>query len=207
MGGEGTERVEDDSWLIVMEWGGVGPIPVPVGTQEEKPAVRLAKDVDIGWAVGVAGMVVIIVLALCLMARCRLSMFTHKRKKIMRTKKKSVIEKAETKAKESAKKPEVTKVMAISAASKEREKAAAKKRTKKDFIIDMIDSALDPDFNDVETSERYLSSSVDSIDHAGNEQILRRVSEVSVALSLVFDKESDRPVFLKQKAGRSGRPM
>ena len=38
--GEGTERVEDDSWLLVMEWGGVGPIPVPVGTQEEKPAVR-----------------------------------------------------------------------------------------------------------------------------------------------------------------------
>merc|ERR1719474_870221 len=99
-----------------------------VEEEEEKTMVRLGENVDIGWAVGVAGMVVIIVLALCLMARCRLSMFTRRRKKIMRTKKKSVIEKAETKAKESAKKPEVTKVMAISAASKEREKAAAKKR-------------------------------------------------------------------------------
>merc|ERR1711915_1072013 len=199
MGGEGTERVEDDSWLIVMEWGGVGPIPVPVGTEEEKTMVRLGENVDIGWAVGVAGMVAIIILALCLMARCRLSMFTRRRKKIMRAKKKSIIEKAEAKVKQSDKKHEVTKVMAISSASKEKEKVASKKRSRKDIIIEMIDTALDEDDENFEESFEQVDGSTESIDHIRDDQILRRASEVSVTLSLVFDKESDRPVFIKQK--------
>jgi len=158
---------------------------------QDKKTVRLA-DVDVGWAFAVAGLVVIIIFALCMMARCRLSMFTRRRKKIMKAKKKSIADKE--KKDKAAKPSEVKKVMAISATSKEQEKV--KKLTKKDFIIDMIDSALDPCSGE-DTED--INCSLESIDRAGEEQMLRRASGVSVTLSLVFDKESDRPVFVKQK--------
>jgi len=164
---------------------------------QDKKTVRLA-DVDVGWAFAVAGLVVIIIFALCMMARCRLSMFTRRRKKIMKAKKKSVIVKEK---KDKAEKPsEVQKVMAISATNKEQTKASAKKLTKKDFIIDMIDSALDPCSGEFECDTEDINCSLESIDRAGEEQMLRRASGVSVTLSLVFDKESDRPVFVKHKA-------
>ena len=113
-------------------------------------------------------------------------------------KRKSVIVKE--KKDETAKPSEVKKVMAISAASKERENTVTKKQTKKDFIINMIDSALDPSSGEFEGDTENINCSLESIDRAGEEQILRRASGVSVALSLVFDRESDRPVFLKHKA-------
>jgi len=167
---------------------------------QDKKTVRLA-DVDVGWAFAVAGLVVIIIFALCMMARCRLSMFTRRRKKILKAKKKSIIVK-EKKGK--AEKPsEVKKVMAISATNKEQDKASDKKLTKKDFIIDMIDSALDPCSGDFECDTEDINCSLESIDRAGEEQMLRRASGVSVTLSLVFDKEIDRPVFVKHKAGKS----
>ena len=34
-------------------------------------------DVDAGWALGVAGLAVFIIAALCLMAKCKLSLFTR----------------------------------------------------------------------------------------------------------------------------------
>jgi len=167
---------------------------------QDKKTVRLA-DVDVGWAFAVAGLVVIIIFALCMMARCRLSMFTRRRKKILKAKKKSIIVK-EKKGK--AEKPsEVKKVMAISATNKEQDKASDKKLTKKDFIIDMIDPALDPCSGDFECDTEDINCSLESIDRAGEEQMLRRASGVSVTLSLVFDKEIDRPVFVKHKAGKS----
>merc|ERR1719245_1010744 len=116
----------------------------------------------------------------------------------MKAKRKSVIVKE--KKDETAKPSEVKKVMAISAASKERENTVTKKQTKKDFIINMIDSALDPSSGEFEGDTENINCSLESIDRAGEEQILRRASGVSVALSLVFDRESDRPVFLKHKA-------
>ena len=151
---------------------------------------------DVGWAVAVAGLVVLIIFALCMMARCRLSMFTRRRKKILRAKKKSV------KKDDKPKVPEVKKVMAISASNKEQEKTVTKKQTKKDFIINMIDSALGPATGEFEADTENINCSLESIDRAGEEQMLRRASGVSLALSLVFDKESDRPVFVKHKGTR-----
>ena len=124
----------------------------------------------------------------------------------MRAKKKSIIEKTEAKVKLSDKKHEVTKVMAISAASKEKEKVASKKRSRKDIIIEMIDTALDEDDENFEESFEHIDGSTESIDHIRDDQILRRASEVSVTLSLVFDKESDRPVFIKQKTCHGDSP-
>ena len=143
-----------------------------------------------------AGLVVLIIFALCMMARCRLSMFTRRRKKILRAKKKSV------KKDDKPKVPEVKKVMAISASNKEQEKTVTKKQTKKDFIINMIDSALGPATGEFEADTENINCSLESIDRAGEEQMLRRASGVSLALSLVFDKESDRPVFVKHKGTR-----
>ena len=143
-----------------------------------------------------AGLVVLIIFALCMMARCRLSMFTRRRKKILRAKKKSV------KKDDKPKVPEVKKVMAISASNKEQEKTVTKKQTKKDFIINMIDSALGPATGEFEADTENINCSLESIDRAGEEQMLRRASGVSLALSLVFDKESDRPVFVKHKGAR-----
>ena len=155
---------------------------------------------DVGWAVAVAGLVVLIIFALFMMARCRLSMFTRRRKKILRAKKKSVIVKEKKDDKPKA--TEVKKVMAISAASKELEKTVTKKQTKKDFIINMIDSALDPATGEFEADTENINCSLESIDRVGEEQMLRRASGVSLALSLVFEKESDRPVFVKHKGVR-----
>jgi len=166
---------------------------------QDKKTVRLA-DVDVGWAFAVAGLVVIIIFALCMMARCRLSMFTRRRKKILKAKKKSIVKEKKDKAEKPS---EVKKVMAISATNKEQDKASDKKLTKKDFIIDMIDSALDPCSGDFECDTEDINCSLESIDRAGEEQMLRRASGVSVTLSLVFDKEIDRPVFVKHKAGKS----
>ena len=160
---------------------------------------RLA-DVDVGWALAVAGLVVFVIFALCMMARCRLSMFTRRRKKILRAKKKSIIIKE--KKGDKANPNEVKKVMALSATNKEMEKIINKKQTKKDFIINMIDSALGPASGEFEADTENINCSLESIDRAGEEHMLRRASGVSVALSLVFDKESDRPVFVKHKGGR-----
>ena len=160
------------------------------------------------WAMSVAGLVVLIIFALCMMARCRLSMFTRKRKRKL-GKKKSVKETKDgkndkaTKGDKTGDKKEVKKVMAISATSKQQEqeqaKAILKKKSKKDFILDMIDSVLDP-ASDTEN----MKCSLESIDQAGEEQMLRRASDVSLALSLVFDREKDRPVFVKHKQGGKG---
>jgi len=187
---------------VRLQWqDGVGNMQI-FGEEEvqEKKNIRLA-EVDIGWAMGVAGLVVLIIVALCMMARCRLSLFTRKRKKILgKERKKSVKvqnEKsgASEKAGKATDKKEVKKVMAISATSKQRDKEVAKKQTKKDFIIDMIDSVLDPASEVTET----MKCSLESIDRAGEEHMLRRASDVSLALSLVYDRESDRPVFVKHK--------
>ena len=164
---------------------------------------RLSDNVDVGWAFAVAGLVVLIIISLFFVARCRLSMFTRKRKRINRPKKKSVVEvKEQERVKEEVKaKEEAPKVMAISAASKEREKLAeksAKKKTKKDFIIEMIDSALDPVDDKTGLYDGHFDYSLESIDQISDcYNKGRRNSAVSVSLSLVFDKESDRPVFVR----------
>merc|ERR1719348_1171747 len=135
---------------VQVQWqDGLGNMVLILDEEEDKKTVRLSDNVDVGWAFAVAGLVVLIIISLFFVARCRLSMFTRKRKRINRPKKKSVVEvKEQERVKEEIKaKEEAPKVMAISAASKDREKLAeksAKKKTKKDFIIEMIDSALDP---------------------------------------------------------------
>eukprot|EP00091_Calanus_sinicus_P015391 TRINITY_DN3358_c0_g1_i1.p1 TRINITY_DN3358_c0_g1~~TRINITY_DN3358_c0_g1_i1.p1 ORF type:complete len:197 (-),score=78.51 TRINITY_DN3358_c0_g1_i1:115-705(-) len=185
---------------VRLQWqDGVGNMLILVedGNQDKK-TVRLA-DVDVGWAVAVAGLVVFIIFALFMMARCRLSMFTRRRKKILRTKKSVIVkEKKDDKPKVA----EVKKVMAISASNKDQVKTVTKEQTKKDLIINMIDSALDSARGEFEADTENINCSCESIDHTGEEQMLRRASGVSLALSLVFDKESDRPVFVKHKGTR-----
>ena len=55
---------------------------------------------DVVWAIGVAGLVVFIALSLCCLSRCRLSMFTRKRKK--RLKSTASVRKAESKSEKPA---------------------------------------------------------------------------------------------------------
>eukprot|EP00092_Neocalanus_flemingeri_P049177 GFUD01056428.1.p1 GENE.GFUD01056428.1~~GFUD01056428.1.p1 ORF type:complete len:206 (-),score=84.28 GFUD01056428.1:840-1457(-) len=194
---------------VRLQWqDGVGNMQI-FGDEEgqDKEGIRLA-EVDVGWAMAVAGLVVFLIFSLCMMARCRLSMFTRRRKKKLGRslkEKKAASEKAASeKAAKASDKKEVKKVMAISATSKQHDAEIKdiekKKKTKKDFILDMIDSVLDP-----ASDTEHINCSLESIDRAGEEHWLRRASDVSLALSLVFDRESDRPVFVKHKQGGSGR--
>ena len=67
-----------------------------------------------------------------------------------------------------------------------------KQKTKKDLIIDIIDSALDGDICD---SEFLNYSSSESIDRFEDDQMLRRASANSLTLSLVFDTKTNLPIF------------
>jgi len=197
--GKGEEhwQFQDGVGNIKIEAPGEGRAPLQIN-----PNISLSKD-DIIWAMLVAMLVVIIVAALCCMAKCNFSLISKRRKRKMRIaqRKKSVkqaaaqssvtlkdekvavSQAAETKKKEK-------KVMAISKSNPQHHET--KQKTKKDLIIDIIDSALDGDICDTE----FLNySSSESIDRFEDDQMLRRASANSLTLSLVFDTKTNLPIF------------
>ena len=152
-------------------------------------------------------LVVIIVAALCCIAKCNFSFLRRQRKRKMRAserRRNARAQAAQSTVSVTAEKKSVgesppannktaeKKVMAISKSNPQHRQEDTKQKSKKDLIIDIIDSALEGDICEGDMS-RYSSS--ESIDRFDEERVLRRASCNSVTLSLVFDTETDRPVF------------
>merc|ERR1719219_2212646 len=150
-------------------------------------------------------LVVIIVSALCCIAKCNFSFLSRQRKRKLRAierRKRARAGAATVTVTDEEKKPEAPpadtkkaekKVMAISKANPQGKPEETKPKSRKDLIIDIIDSALEGDICD---SDFLTYSSSESIDRPSEEgQMLRRNSSNSLTLSLVFDTKTDRPVF------------
>ena len=157
-------------------------------------------------------LVVIIVSALCLIAKCNFSFLSRRRKRKIRAMERRKRAKASAQAQagqettvtvKDEKKPEAPpvdqkkadkKVMAISKANPQGKPEETKPKSKRDLIIDIIDSALEGDICD---NDFLTYSSTESIDRAYSEedQMLRRNSSASLTLSLVYDTKTDRPIF------------
>ena len=144
-----------------------------------------------------------IVAALCCMAKCNFSLMNKRRKRKMRIaqRKKSAKAAAQSSANVTDEKQTVTasaestkkekKVMAISKTNPQHQ-PEQKPKSKKDLIIDIIDSALEADNCDNEFLE---FSSSESIDRCEDDLMLRRASQTSLTLSLVFDTKTNLPIF------------
>ena len=155
-------------------------------------------------------LVVIIVSALCCIAKCNFSFISRQRKRKLRAIERRKRAKASGQAGPPStvtvtdeKKPEAPpvlnikkeekKVMAISKANPQGKPVETKPKSRKDLIIDIIDSALEGDICDTD----FLTySNSESIDRPSEEdQMWRRNSSNSLTLSLVFDTKTDRPIF------------
>merc|ERR1719187_87636 len=114
-------------------------------------------DVDAGWALGVAGLAVFIIAALCLMAKCKLSLFTRKAKKKM------------ARGASGKKKKDPTAVAEVSSKEGEADVEAVvlpkQVSARQERIINMIDALLGEEVE--EGGEDMLHCSLDSIDRLG----------------------------------------
>ena len=154
-------------------------------------------------------LVVIVVSALCCIAKCNFSFLSRRRKRKIRAMERRKRAKASAQAGQETsvtvkdeKKPEAPpvdkkkaekKVMAISKANPKGIPEETKPKSKRDLIIDIIDSALEGDICD---NDFLTYSSTESIDRPSEEgQMLRRNSSNSLTLSLVYDTKTDRPIF------------
>jgi len=194
---------------------GVGNIKIEAPVDGKTPLqintnISLSKD-DVLSAMLGAVLVVIIVSALCCIAKCNFSFLSRRRKRKMRIMERRKRAKASAQAGQEStttvtvkdeKKPEAPpvdkkkaekKVMAISKANPKGIPEETKPKSKRDLIIDIIDSALEGDICD---NDFLTYSSSESIDRPSEEdQMLRRNSSNSLTLSLVYDTKTDRPVF------------
>ena len=164
---------------------------------------------DVVWAMSVAMMVVMLIGSLCCLAKCNANMLSNRKKKKMRAIENRKKRKAAREAKAAAIKIEITAekkeeeppkgkegVKAISKSNPQPHRVEIPKpKSRKDFIIDIIDAALGGDSDFVNGLDGVRSASEESIDSCGLEQRPRRGSEDSVTLSLVFDMENEKPVF------------
>ena len=169
----------------------------------------LSKD-DVLSAMLGALLVVIVVSALCCIAKCNFSFLSRRRKRKLRAIERRKRARASGQAAPAPatvtvtdeKKPEAPpavtksaekKVMAISKSNPQGKPEEKKPKSRKDLIIDIIDSALEGDICD---NDFLNYSSSESIDRPSEEdQMLRRNSSNSLTLSLVFDTKTDRPIF------------
>ena len=147
----------------------------------------------------VAAMVVLVIGALCILVKGHANMINRRKKRIMRAaeRKKSLRKKKMEEAliqmeikNEDKQKPKDSAVKAISKSNPQTHRLP-KPKSKKDFIIDIIDSALDGDVGD--DVEFVSTESIDRV--SGEQRRSRRSSAESLTLSLVFDSETDKPVF------------
>ena len=144
-------------------------------------------------------MVVLVIGALCILVKGHANMINRRKKRIMRAaeRKKSLRKKKMEEAliqmeikNEEKQKPKDSAVKAISKSNPQTHRLP-KPKSKKDFIIDIIDSALDGDVGD--DIEFVSTESIDRV--SGEQRRSRRSSAESLTLSLVFDSETDKPVF------------
>ena len=162
----------------------------------------------------VAMMVVLLIGSLCCLAKCNANMLSNRKRRKMRAEErrkkrkeareaKAAAAKLENSQEEKKKKeeedPPKPKVKegtkAISKSNPQTHRLEKPKpKSRKDFIIDIIDSALGGDCDLVNGLDE-LRASEESIDSSGLEQRPRRESDASVTLSLVFDIENEKPVF------------
>ena len=161
------------------------------------------------WAMSVSMMVVIIIGSLCCLAKCNANMLNRRKRRKVRAaeRRKSLKKKKQEEAAEAALKMENEKdkaekakepIKAISKSNPQPHRVPKPKpKSRKDFIIEIIDSALGGDNSDIVNGHDDLKySSSDSIDEVFSyNQRQRRSSDASVALSLIFDTEADKPVF------------
>jgi len=186
-------QFQDGVGNIKIEAPGEGRAPLQINTN-----ISLSKD-DILSAMLVAMLVVILVAALCCVAKCNFSLINNRRKRKMRIAQRrksakasaNVTEEKQTATAVAENKKAEKKVMAISK-SNPQNKQETKPKSKKDLIIEIIDSALEADNCDDEFLE---FSSSESIDRCQDDQILRRASQTSLTLSLVFDTKTNLPIF------------
>ena len=156
-------------------------------------------------------MVVLLIGSLCCLAKCNANMLSNRKRRKMRAeerrKKRKEAREAkaaaaklensqEEKKKEDTTKPKIKEgTKAISKSNPQTHRLEKPKpKSRKDFIIDIIDSALGGD-SDLVNGLDELRASEESIDSSGLEQRPRRESDASVTLSLVFDIENEKPVF------------
>lgn len=170
---------------------------------------------DVVWAMSVAMMVVLLVGSLCCLAKCNANMLSNRKRRKMRAeerrKKRKEAREAkaaavrlentqEKKKEEEPPKPRVKEgAKAISKSNPQTHRLEKPKpKSRKDFIIDIIDSALGGDSDLVNGVDGLRAASEESIDRSGLEHLeqgQRRGSDASVTLSLVFDIENEKPVF------------
>ena len=166
---------------------------------------------DVVWAMSVAMMVVLLIGSLCCLAKCNANMLSNrKRRKIRaeerRKKRKEAreakaaaikLENSQEEEKKDPPKPRVKEgAKAISKSNPQTHRLEKPKpKSRKDFIIDIIDSALGGDSDLVNGLDGLRAASEESIDGSGGEHRPRRGSDASVTLSLVFDIENEKPVF------------
>ena len=167
---------------------------------------------DVVWAMSVAMMVVLLIGSLCCLAKCNSNMLSNRKRRKMRAEERRKKRKEDREAKAAAAKlensqeekkkgedPPKPKVKegtkAISKSNPQTHRLEKPKpKSRKDFIIDIIDSALGGD-SDLVNGLDELRASAESIESSGLEQRPRRESDASVTLSLVFDIENEKPVF------------
>ena len=161
----------------------------------------------------VAMMVVLLIGSLCCLAKCNANMLSNRKRRKMRVEErrkkrkeareaKAAAAKLENSQEEKEKKVEDTPKPKVKEGTKAISKSnpqthrleKPKPKSRKDFIIDIIDSALGGDCDLVNGLDE-LRASEESIDSSGLEQRPRRESDASVTLSLVFDIENEKPVF------------
>jgi len=195
----------------ILQWqDGIGNIPVfqDDGAPEWNPTISVGKD-DVVWAMSVAVMVVLVIGSLCCLAKCNANMLTKRRKRKLRAaeRRRSRKEKKMSEVKVEAAPAPATEtrprevVRAISKSNPQPHRARSpvkpQPRSRKDFIIDIIDSALGGEAGeaggDLVNGLGSRPPSSESIDRADTRP--RRASSGSVTLSLVFDMEADKPVF------------
>ena len=161
----------------------------------------------------VAMMVVLLIGSLCCLAKCNANMLSNRKRRKMRAEErrkkrkeareaKAAAAKLENSQEEKKKKEEDPPKPKVKEGTKAISKSnpqthrleKPKPKSRKDFIIDIIDSALGGDCDLVNGLDE-LRASEESIDSSGLEQRPRRESDASVTLSLVFDIENEKPVF------------
>ena len=158
-------------------------------------------------------MVVLLIGSLCCLAKCNANMLSNRKRRKMRAEErrkkrkeareaKAAAAKLENSQEEKKKKEEDPPKPKVKEGTKAISKSnpqthrleKPKPKSRKDFIIDIIDSALGGE-SDLVNGLDELRASEESIDSSGLEQRPRRESDASVTLSLVFDIENEKPVF------------
>jgi len=201
---------------------GVGMILIHTGSDEEQTTHTnlTVGEGDLLWGLGIAAVIGLVVISLCLITRLNLSLFTRRAKRRLRKPSSRGKRHDSTKGKKSSievtndpEKAASTDIVAQSATDSVARNAKAstlenaptthvknppKVGAKTKNILNMIDSTLS---GELPSTSVYRTVSVESIDEIGYYGG-RRSSKVSIALSLVMDDDNTKPIFVYQKPSK-----